>query len=108
MESLIQDSIERLSNVIYKQIKKDDKSPRTVMDALEYRLRFTVEYVVSKAYWYGYSLEAKKNGASRLKIQFHSDDDKKEHNETVDLHHLSIYRIPPFHPYCRCSLKGVK
>lgn len=106
IESLIERTISALADEMYKKIKqkKDPVYRRSVADTMAYRIRFTVTYIVQKSYWYGYALEAKRCGVKTLSVRFHSEKDETNHKKYVSLSRISLFAIPPFHPYCKCSL----
>lgn len=103
IEKLIDESIKKTSNDIYARIQSDK---RDGADLMEYRVRFMCDYIEHKAYWYGYCIAARNNNEKRLFVKFHSDDDKKNHKSVINLSKFNLTDIPPFHPYCKCSLKG--
>jgi hypothetical protein len=107
IDSITKKSLQRLAESILSKLNTDASSSyrKTVMDTLEYRLRFTCEYVEKKSYWYGYLLAAKQKNVKKIYVKFNSDSDKKEHKSVIDLtNRISLQDIPPFHPYCKCSL----
>lgn len=106
LESIIQDGIVKIQNDIWDRIKykKDTMYKKTVLNTLEYRLRFLTEYIVKKAYWYGYAVTAKENDIKTLTVAFHSEEDKKIHKQTISTRNIRIDDIPPFKSYCKCSL----
>lgn len=106
IETLIQRTVYALADDMYDKLKqkKDSVYRRSVVDTMAYRMRFVTEYVVQKSYWYGYALEAKKNGEKALTVHFHSEKDREEHKSTISLSKISLSDIPPFHPYCQCKL----
>ena len=106
LESVIQDGIIKIQNDIWNRIKnkKDITYITAVFNTMEYRLRFLTEYIVKKAYWYGYAVTAKENDVKELKINFHSEEDQKLHKRTISTRNIKIDDIPPFKSYCKCSL----
>ena len=106
IEIQIDQGINKIRDTIWKEIqkKKEITYRKTVMDTMSYRLRFLTEYITKKAYWYGYAVTAKKLGANKLSVHFHSEDDKKAHKQTIDVRNIKIDDIPPFTPYCKCTM----
>lgn len=88
---------------------KDKLRPNNVenlFDTLEYRLRFIIEYFLPKSYYYSYLSASKHFGVSKAKVQFSKDsDDKEMYDEIIELNILSLKNIPPYHSFCKCSVR---
>lgn len=84
-------------------INRDDIE--NIINALEYRFRFLIEYILPKAKWYSYLKIGQAANIKKAKINFGNSDDKNNHDKTVNVDAFSIDDIPAFHPFCDCTLK---
>ncbi len=106
LEPLIENGIKKIHSDVWDKLKhkKDITYRKAVLDTMAYRLRFLTEYMVKKAYWYGYAVTANKNGIKTLAVNFHSEEDQKLHKQAIDTRNIKIDDIPPFKSYCKCTL----
>jgi hypothetical protein len=106
LEQQITDGIKKIHDDMWNKLKhkKDVTYRKAVLDTMSYRLRFLTEYMTRKAYWYGYAVTAKKVGIKTLTINFHSKEDQEAHKQAIDTRNIKIDDIPPFKPYCKCTL----
>ena len=106
LEQQITDDIKKIHDDMWNKLKhkKDVTYRKAVLDTMSYRLRFLTEYMTRKAYWYGYAVTAKKVGIKTLTINFHSKEDQEAHKQAIDTRNIKIDDIPPFKPYCKCTL----
>lgn len=95
--------VTKLLKDIKSRIKKTE-DPEAVFDALEYRLRFLIEYVVPKAYWYSYVKTCSQVGIDQVYIDFNGSDDEKDHSKVVKTKSFSIEDVPAFHSFCDCKI----
>lgn len=95
--------IENLLKDIRKRVKKGE-DPDSVFNTLEYRLRFLIEYIIPKAYWYAYVKTLHRFGIDEVEIRFNGSDDEKEHDKIVKTNRFSLDDIPAFHPFCDCKV----
>ena len=112
--SMIEEEAKRSIEKTLKDIKKkvkDEEDPnkiQAIFESMEYRLRYMLEYILPKAYWYSFlrtGLEFKYNKA---KIDFDGSDDEKDHSKIIDLKNINLDEIPPFHPFCDCKITFMK
>ena len=107
---LIDSKIEEISKGIFTDISKRLKSAtdrherEAVFEALEYRLRFLTDHIVSKAYWYAYVKTCEQLGIEKVYVNFGKSEDKKDHDSIVDTKRFSLDDIPPYHAYCTCRV----
>lgn len=93
-----------------KDIKKkigdtpDKKHIEAVFEAMQYRIRFMLEYIMPKVYWFSYLKTGEAFGYKKAYIDFGDSDDAKYHKQTIDLNALNIDDVPPFHPFCDCEI----
>jgi len=106
------DTITNILKDIKKQLKKidikDAGQVKAVFDALEYRVRFLIEYILPKAYWYSYIKAGAELGAEKAYIIFNGSKDQDEHPSEIDTNNFLIEDIPAYHAFCDCkvSFKG--
>lgn len=105
-EEMAEESLQKTLKDIKKRIKEnnDPKHIKAVFEAMEYRIRFMLEYVLPKVYWYSYLQTGKSLNYDTAYIDFGDSDDAKSHPKTVDLNALNIDEIPPYHPFCDCKI----
>lgn len=103
-------TIDSLFKEISSRIKKSKtrEEKESVFNSLEYRLRFLVEYTVSKSYWYAYVKTCNALGKNKVYVDFGTSEDKKNHKNIIDTNNFSLDDIPPFHAYCSCKIKTEK
>ena len=73
-------------------------------DALEYRLRFLIDFMIRKAYWYSYIKTGEQLGKNKAYILFNSDEDKKNHKKILDINNFTYEEIPAYHSFCDCRV----
>lgn len=106
-------TLERTLKDIKKRIK-EDTSPNhveDVFDTLEYRIRFMLEFILPKVYWFSYLKTGEAFDYDTAYIDFGDSTDSEEFNQTVDIKHINVDEIPPFHSFCTCEItfkKGAK
>lgn len=96
----------KLKNLL-KDLKGHIDNGRAVEDsfnALEYRLRFLVEYVEPKAYWYAFVKSCGDLGVEKLYVDFNGSHDKKDHPSSINPKSFDWEEIPPYHAFCSCSV----
>ena len=74
-------------------------------------MRFMLEYILPKVYWYSYLKTGESFNYSKAYIDFGTSDDKEKYNQTINLNAINIDTIPPFHSFCSCKItfkKGEK
>lgn len=110
MEEEAKKSLKKTLKDIEKKVKEEDdgKKIRAIFESMEYRIRFMLEFVLPKTYWYSY---LKTGEALKYKIaivDFDGSDDAKQHSKTIDLNNINMDDIPPYHPFCDCSINFKK
>lgn len=73
-------------------------------DALEYRLRFLIDFMIRKTYWYSYIKTGEQLGKNKAYILFNSDEDKKNHKKILDINNFTYEEIPAYHSFCDCRV----
>lgn len=79
-----------------------------VINALEYRFRFVIEYILPKTVWYTYAKAGEVAGIEEAQVEFGDSSDMENHSDRVNLKTAAIDDIPAFHPFCDCKLKFIK
>lgn len=105
-EEMIQDSLKKTLKDIKKKIG-DSKDPvliSSVFDAMEYRIRFVLEHVLPKVYWYSYLKTGQALDMNTAYIDFDGSEDENNHPKEIDLNAIDIDNIPPYHPFCDCKI----
>lgn len=115
MTTFNEEADETITNIlkdIKKQLKQIDVTDaghvKAIFDALEYRVRFLIEYILPKAYWYSYIKAGAELGAEKAYIIFNGSKDQDEHPSEIDPNNFLIEDIPAYHAFCDCkvSFKG--
>lgn len=91
-----------------KNIKEGDIEDRSHIDAcfdgIEYRIRFLLEYVFRKVYWYSYVKTAAANEVKKAYVHFNSEKDEKAYPSVINTKDFDLKNIPAYHSFCNCSL----
>ena len=96
---------------IFSDIKKkldgnrEKENVETVLNALEYRFRYLIEYILPKAKWYSYIKICNAAEIKKVKVDFGDSNDSENHNEIINTNAFSLDMIPAYHPFCDCKLK---
>lgn len=106
MEEKVRKDLTKLfKNIITKIDDSNDPGKiESVFRAMEYRLRFIIEYAMPQVYWYSYVKTAQSFGYKNAYIRFDGSKDEEKHAKVIDLNHFSLDSIPPFHPFCDCMV----
>lgn len=113
-ENELRKTLTKFINDLTKKINKqsDPLVVDDVFSAMEYRLRFLLEYILPKVYCYSYLKTGHAFKYDKAYIDFNGSDDEKKFNKTIDLNNINIDTIPPFHSFCNCRVyfkkKGAK
>ena len=96
---------------IFSDIKKkldgnrEKENVEIVLNALEYRFRYLIEYILPKAKWYSYIKICNAAKIKKVKVNFGNSNDSEKHNEIINTNAFSLDMIPAYHPFCDCKLK---
>lgn len=107
---LLDDQIDSITKGIFKDIAarlkraEGRQEKEAVFDALEYRLRFLTEHIVSKSHWYAYVKTCEQVGIDKVYVNFGKSDDKKSHEAIVNTKAFNLDEIPPYNAYCSCKI----
>lgn len=97
-------------NNIFKDIKKRIKNDiskenvENVFEVLEYRIRFLLNFVLPKVYWFSYLKTGEAFKYKKAYINSNNSDDAKKYNQVINISNFNIDSIPPFHSYCSCKI----
>lgn len=98
VENLLKDIKERIA-------KTEDKIEiKATFDAMAYRMRYLINYVLPKAYWFHYVKTGAAYGIDKAYIDFDGSDDSKTHRSTIDTSNFGMDDIPAFHAFCDCKV----
>lgn len=92
---------------INKRIKASNRDPvqvNAIFAGLEYRLRFMIEFILPKVYWFSYVKTGAYYGIDKAYIIFDGSKDKDEHPSEIDTNNFSIDEIPAYHSFCDCKV----
>lgn len=105
--SEIEKEIEIVLRDLFKDMKKKIKSgeePEKAIDSLEYRLRFLIDFVMRKTYWYAFIKAGNVLGMKKAYVIFNSEDDAEERDSVINTNSFSLDDIPAYHSFCNCKL----
>lgn len=110
MEEQARKNLKKLLKDIQKKVSKEDdpKMIQAIFESMEYRIRFILEYVLPKTFWYSYLKTGQALKYTHAEIDFDGSDDEDNHSNMIDLNNINLDEIPPFHPFCDCSIKFMK
>lgn len=110
LEEEAKKSLQKTLKDIQKKVKneEDDKKIRAIFESMEYRIRFMLEFVLPKTYWYSYLKTGNAFNYKEAIVDFDGSDDAKEHSKSIDLNNINMDDIPPHHPFCDCSINFKK
>ena len=98
----IQKQINRLQKNKSKQFIKD------IFDTYEYRLRYLLEYIEPKAFWFAYIQTGALLGEEVAYIEFNSEEDKEKYPSQINTKDFTMKDIPAFHSFCNCKISFKK
>lgn len=103
-------SIKKTLEDIKRKIEHEEDANviRAIFESMEYRIRFLLEYVLPKVYWYSYLKTGSALNYKKAKIDFDGSDDEIGRSKTVILSEIDLDEIPPFHPFCDCKITFMK
>ena len=108
--SIVDDKVRKDLTKLFKNIitkigdTEDPGKIESVFRAMEYRLRFIIEYAMPQVYWYSYVTTARNLGYKKAYIRFDGSKDEEKHAKVVHLSNFTLDMIPPFHPFCDCVI----
>lgn len=105
--SEIEKEIEIVLRDLFKDMKKKIKSgeePEKAIDSLEYRLRFLIDFVMRKTYWYAFVKAGNVLGMKKAYVIFNSEDDAEGRDSVINTNSFSLDDIPAYHSFCNCKL----
>ena len=102
-------TITNMAKDILKGVKKAESSEiGDIIDNVEYRLRFLIEFIIPKIYWYNYVKTCASVGVDKVYIKFNGSDDADDHSSVIHTKNFSWEDIPAFHSYCDCEISLTK
>lgn len=105
----VDDNVESLLKDIRSAIKSSRDNGNvvdieTIFSTYEYRLRFTIDFVLRKAYWYSYIKTGANSKIKKAYVLFNSEDDKKTNKSIIDTSAFKYEDIPAYHSFCKCTV----
>ena len=112
IEEDIDQTLTSILNDIQKNVNKlkskNEQSIKDIFDTYEYRLRYLIEYIVPKTFWYSYIKAGEKCGKNVAYIKFNSENDKSNYPSVINTKDFSIEDIPAYHSFCNCKISFKK
>lgn len=99
-------TVERFVKDLAAKVEAKDTDINSCFDFMEYRLRFACVYFAKKAFNYGMVKGYAVQGVKSLPLKL--TDTHKDRAATIYTDNFDIDQIPPFSPYCSCSIKRPK
>ena len=84
---------------------REKENVEKIFNALEYRFRYLIEYILPKAKWYSYIKIWNAAEIKKVNVDFGDSNDSENHNEIINTNAFSLDMIPAYHPFCDCKLK---
>lgn len=111
LKKLLKDIDKKLKNIDLDTINNKqelNKEIKSIFNSLEYRIRFMLEFILPKIYWYSYLKTGQVLKYTHAEVDFKGSEDKDKHEKEIDLNNINIDEIPPYHPFCDCEIKFIK
>lgn len=86
------------------KVNRETVAVNAVFNSLEYRLRFLLEFIVPKVYWYSYIKTGAFYGIDKAYIVFNGSADAESHPSEINTNAFSIDDIPAYHSFCDCKV----
>lgn len=100
----IEINVEQLLKDIKHLVIVEGKDATLAFEALEYRIKFLVDFVLRKAYWYTYIKTGAALGQKKAYIIFNSDKDADGKSNKIDTNAFTYSDIPAYHSFCGCEV----
>jgi hypothetical protein len=95
-------------DTLLKDLKKEVDSNRdntpAIFNVQEYRLRFVVDFLLRKSYWYSYIKTGAALDVDKAYIIFNSEKDAEGRSDYIDTNAFLIEDIPAYHSFCNCEV----
>lgn len=96
--------VKKLLKNIQKEIDANRSNTDVVFDMLEYRLKFLLDFILRKAYWYSYIKTGAALGEKQAYIIFNSNKDADNNSDQINTNAFSYDDIPAYHSFCNCKV----
>lgn len=109
----LENKTDKILNNIFRDIKKRLKIAKLkedklfAFDAIEYRLRFLAEEIISKSYWFAYVKTCQQFNIPEVYVKFNNNknnDDSEGRSCIVKTNAFTLDDIPPYNAYCSCKI----
>ena len=97
---------------VFKDIKQklnslnniSENDVKIIFSTYEYRIRYLLEYIIPKIYWYSYIKQGAFLGKKNAYIIFDSEKDSENHPSKIDTNDFKVEDIPAYHSFCKCKV----
>ena len=109
--SPIEEKVKKHINSLFEDIKDKIKNNKenysgSIFDTYEYRLKYLLEHLIPKSYWYGYIKLCAKEGIQEVEADFSDgSEDALKYPHEINTKRFKLDDIPAFHPFCNCGIK---
>lgn len=100
----VTNGIDKLLKNIKKEINPNRDNTDVVFEMLEYKLKFLLDFVLRKAYWYSYIKTGAALGEKEAYIIFSSNKDADNNSDHINTDAFSYDDIPAYHSFCNCEV----
>lgn len=97
-------NIEQLLKDVKHYIHVEGKDVTLAFEALEYRVKFLVDFVLRKVYWFAYIKTGAALDQKKAYIIFNSDKDAENKDKKVNTDAFTYDDIPAYHSFCDCEV----
>lgn len=108
--SMIEEQTNHIFTDLIEKITTEDSKEKVyaICDSLTYRLRYCIEYILPKAYWFAYVKAGESSGKQEAYIKFSSEKDSIAKNSTILTNSYKLEDIPAYHSFCNCKISFTK
>ena len=100
----IEINVEQLLKDIKHLVIIEGKDVTLAFESLEYRIKFLVDFVLRKAYWFTFIKTGAELNQKQAYIIFNSDKDADGKSDKIDTNAFSYNDIPAYHSFCGCEV----
>lgn len=105
-DNMVEDLLKDIKKAIKESnLKEEEFSVDSVFDTYEYRLRFLIDFILRKVYWYSYIKTGESLNVKKAYVLFNSDNDKENARKAIiNTANFKYEDIPAYHSFCKCSV----
>lgn len=86
------------------ELKDHDCDVDKCLNKCENKLRYLIDFVLRKTYWYSYVKTGELSNVKQAYIIFNSENDSEDKREIINTKSFSIKDIPAYHSFCNCKV----